>query len=169
MPVEWALSIVDPIFKGNGDAKNSSCHRAVKRPEHGMKVVKMVSGKRHCRIVSVDEMQFDFMLQRGTIDAVFILRRLQEGYDAKWKKLYMCFVDLMKSLEASESNDLIVNLGKTIVMVCGGITMDDMFKTKVDPCAVCSLRVRANSVFCVQCGKWIHGRCARLKMVGTKF
>ena len=65
MPVEWALSIVVLIFKGNGDAKNSSCHRAVKCPEHGMIMVEMVSGKRHCRIVSVDEMQIGFMLQRN--------------------------------------------------------------------------------------------------------
>ena len=26
----------------------------------------------------------------------------------------------------------------------------------------------ANSVLCVQCGKWIHGRCARVKMVTAK-
>ena len=36
------------------------------------------------------------MPERGTIDAVFILRRLQEEYHAKGKKLYMCFVDLEK-------------------------------------------------------------------------
>ena len=34
--------------------------------------------KRFCRIVSVDEMQFGFISERGTIDAVFILRRMQE-------------------------------------------------------------------------------------------
>ena len=40
-------------------------------------------------IVNVDEMQFGFMSERGTIDAVFILRRLQEEYYAKGKKLYV--------------------------------------------------------------------------------
>ena len=35
--------------------------------------------------MSVDEMQFDFMPERGTIDAVFILRKLQEEYCAKGK------------------------------------------------------------------------------------
>ena len=34
------------------------------------------------------------MLGKGTIDAVFILTRLQEEYLDKEKKLYMCFVDL---------------------------------------------------------------------------
>ena len=50
---------------------------------HGMKVVERVFDKGLCRIVSVDEMQFGFMPERGTIDAVFILRRLQEEYHAK--------------------------------------------------------------------------------------
>ena len=34
---------------------------------------------------------------RGTIDAVFILRRMQKEYNAKGKKLYMCFMDLKKA------------------------------------------------------------------------
>ena len=50
--------------------------------EHGMKVVERVFEKRLCRIVSVDKMQFGFMSERGTIDAVIILRRMQE-YNAK--------------------------------------------------------------------------------------
>ena len=44
-------------------------------------------------------MQFCFMPERGTIDAVFILRRLQEVYHAKGKKQYMCFVDIEKAFD----------------------------------------------------------------------
>ena len=33
---------------------------------------------------------------RETIDTVFILRRMQDEYHAKGKKLYMCLVDLIK-------------------------------------------------------------------------
>ena len=40
--------------------------------------------------------------------------------------------------------------------------------SKVDPCGVCGLRVRANSVLCTVCGKWIHGRCAGVKRVTGK-
>ena len=43
-----------------------------------------------------------------------------------------------------------------------------MSKSKVEPCGVCSLRVKANSVLCVQCGRWIHGRCAGVKSVTPK-
>ena len=44
-----------------------------------------------------------------------------------------------------------------------------MSKSKVDPYGVCSLRVKTNSVLCVQCGKWIHGRFATMKRVTPKF
>ena len=37
-------------------------------------------------------------LRIGTIDAVSILKRMQE-YHAKEKKLYMCFVDLKKAFD----------------------------------------------------------------------
>ena len=39
----------------------------------------------------------------------------------------------------------------------------------MDPRGVCSLRVRANSVLSVQCGRRTHGRCAGVKRVTPKF
>ena len=74
------------IFNGKGNIRNCSCYGAVKLLEHGMKVVERFFEKRLCRIVSVDEMQFGLMPERGTIDAVFILRRMQEDYQAKGKR-----------------------------------------------------------------------------------
>ena len=64
-----------------------------------MKVVERVLEERFCRIVFVGEMQFDFMPERGTIDAVFILRRMQGEYHAKGRKLYMSLVDLEKAFD----------------------------------------------------------------------
>ena len=64
-----------------------------------MKVVERVLDKRLCRIVSADQMQFDFMPERRILDAVFIPRRMQEEYHDKGKKLYMCFVDLVKAFD----------------------------------------------------------------------
>ena len=52
-----------------------------------------------------------------------------------------------------------------MVMICDGITQDSMSRSKVDTCSVSSMRVKANSALCVQCGKWIHGRCARVTKV----
>ena len=47
-----------------------------------------------------------------------------------------------------ESKGFKINLGKTKVMVCGGITKEGVSKSKVDPCGVCNLIVKANP-FCV--------------------
>ena len=44
-------------------------------------------------------MQYGFMPGRGTIDAIFILRQLQEKYLGKKKCLYYCFVDLEKAFD----------------------------------------------------------------------
>ena len=62
---------------------------------------------------------------------------------------------LLKWKEAFESKGLNVNLGKT--NVSSSITQGGLSKSNVDPCGVCSLMVKANSVLCVQCGRWIHG------------
>ena len=37
--------------------------------------------------------------------------------------------------------------------------------SRVDPCAKCGKRVMVNSVMCTKCGKWVYGRCARMKRV----
>ena len=69
--------------------------------------------------------------------------------------------------KAFERKGLEVNLGISKMIVNGGITKDGLSKSKFDQCGVCSLRV--NSVFCVQCGKWIRGRRAGVKRVTAKF
>ena len=61
---------------------------AVKLLEHGMKVVESVSA---------NEVQFCFMPE--TMDAVFIMRRMQEEYHANGEKFFMCFVDLEKAFD----------------------------------------------------------------------
>ena len=40
-----------------------------------------------------------------------------------------------------------------------------IFKSKVDPCVECDKSVKANSVMCTKCGKWVRGRCAKMKRV----
>ena len=47
--------------------------------------------------VSINNMQFGFMAGRGTSDAIFILRELQEKYLQKKKNMYFAFVDLEKA------------------------------------------------------------------------
>ena len=52
----------------------------------------------------------------------------------------------LKWKEALQSKGWKINLGETKVMVSSVITNDRLSKSKVDPCGVCSLRVKANSV-----------------------
>ena len=65
--------------------------------------------------------------------------------------------------EAFERKGLKVNLEKTKVMVSG--SKGEIFKSKVDPCAKYGKKVMANLVMCTKCGKWVHGRCAKMKRV----
>ena len=52
--------------------------------------------------MSIDNMQFGFMPGKGTTDAIFIMRQVQEKHQAKKKKLYYAFVDLEKAFESQE-------------------------------------------------------------------
>ena len=72
IPDEWALSVVVPIFKRNGDAMRCLAYKGVKLLEHAMKIVEKVLERRMRHMVKVDEMQFGFMPGKGTIDAVLI-------------------------------------------------------------------------------------------------
>jgi len=44
-------------------------------------------------------MQFGFMKGKGTTDAIFIARQMQENFIVKGKKLYFGFVDLEKAFD----------------------------------------------------------------------
>ena len=90
---EWKTSVVVPILKGKGDVMNCGSYRGVRLLEHGMKIIETVLEKRIRALVDFDEAQFGFMPGKGTIDALFLVRRLQEEYRAKDKRMFMCFVD----------------------------------------------------------------------------
>ena len=76
----------------------------------------------------------------------------------------------IKWKEAFQRKGLRVSLAKTKMVVSGSIAKDDLSITKVNPCGgFCSLRVKANSALCVQCGMWIYCRCAGVKIVTTEF
>ena len=65
-----------------------------------MKVLERVLEKRiRCRL-SIDNMHFGLMPGKGTTDAIFIMRQVQEKHQAKKKKmLYYAFVDLEKAFD----------------------------------------------------------------------
>ena len=99
MPKDWKTFVMVPIYKEKGDVTNCGAYRGVKLLEHEMKIVERVLKKRIRALVEVDDVQFGFMPGRGTTDTLFIVRRMQEEYREKDKRLYMCFVDLEKAFD----------------------------------------------------------------------
>ena len=99
LPEEWMLSSLVPIFKGKGDPLNPNSHRGIKLLKHAFKLYEKILDGRLREVVDVDKMQYGFMPGRGTVDAVFVLRRLMEKFRAKNKKLFFVFVDLEKAFD----------------------------------------------------------------------
>ena len=91
MPDEWKTSVIVPIFKGKGDVMSCGSYRGVKLLEHAMKIVERVLERRIRTLVNLNEMQFGSLPGKGTVHAIFIVRKMQEEYQKKDKKLYMCF------------------------------------------------------------------------------
>ena len=52
-----------------------------------MKVLERVIEARIRKIVKIDEMQFEFSRGKGTTDAIFIVRQVQEKFLGKQKEL----------------------------------------------------------------------------------
>ena len=96
---KWKISVVVPIFKGKGDVMDCGAYRGVKLLEHTMKIEERMLENRIRGLVTIDDMQFGFMPGKGTTHALFILRRIQEEFREREKKLYMYFVDLEKAFD----------------------------------------------------------------------
>jgi len=62
-----------------------------------LKVVERIFEQRIRQQIDTDDMQFGFMKGKGTTDAIFVVRQMQEKFRAKGKKLYFGFVDLEKA------------------------------------------------------------------------
>ena len=86
MPSDWEMSIIINCFKGKGDAVEHENFR-------GLKVFEGVIEKYIREAVNIDDMQFGFMPGKGTMDAIFITRIMQERFLATKKDLYFTFVD----------------------------------------------------------------------------
>jgi hypothetical protein len=99
IPQDWYHSISVPIYKGKGDPLECGSYRAVKLLEHTMKVVERVLEKRIREQIKIEEMQFGFMPGKGTTDAIFIARQMQEKFVDKKRDAYFAFIDLEKAFD----------------------------------------------------------------------
>ena len=99
IPKDWQTSVIVNCFKGKGDALECGNYRGLKLLDHVMKVFERVIEKLIWEKVDIDAMQFGFMPGKGTTDAIFLVRQLQEKYLGKKKKLFFAFVNLEKAFD----------------------------------------------------------------------
>src|SRR5207245_3229491 len=100
VPADWCKSWMISIYKGKGDAMECGSYRGIKLLEHAMKVFeRVIEARVRDKIDKIDNMQFGFSPGKGTTDAIFIVRQLQEKYLAKKKDLWMAFIDLEKAFD----------------------------------------------------------------------
>ena len=59
--------------------------------EHAMKTVGRVLDRRIRTLVNLNKMPFRFMPGKGTVDAIFIVRRMQEEYHNKGQEVVYVF------------------------------------------------------------------------------
>ena len=99
LPEEWMLSLLVQGFRAKRDPLNSNSYRGIKLLEHGIKLYKKVFDRHLSEVLDIDKMQYGFMPGKGTIDTVFVLRRLNEKFRVKNKKLFFIFVELEKAFD----------------------------------------------------------------------
>ena len=73
--------------------------RGLKLTEQSMKILERIVDGLIRQVVYIDDSQFGFVTGRGTTDANFLVRQLQEKYLAVNKRLYMAYVDLEKAFD----------------------------------------------------------------------
>ena len=84
--------------------------------------------------MKVDQMHFGFMPGRSTVDAIFILMRMQESYLEKNRKLFICFVVLEKAFDRVPRKVIKWALRKKLVperLVQAIMSMYKLAKTRV--------------------------------------
>ena len=64
-----------------------------------MKVLERVVKKKVRDSVNLNDVQLEFWPGKGTTDAIFIVRQVQEKYLAQGKELWIAFVDLEKAFD----------------------------------------------------------------------
>ena len=99
VPDEWNESYIINLFKGKGDTFECGNYRGLKLLDVLQKVLERILVIIIRKQISIDGMQFGFMPGRGTTDAIFILRQMQEKYVGKKRDLFFAFVDLEKAFD----------------------------------------------------------------------
>ena len=97
VPVGWTRSYLIKIYKDKGDPLPCKNFRGIELLEVGLKVLEKVMDKRLRKAVTIGDAQFGFQPEKETIDAMFILRQVQEKVLEKREKSFVAVLDLEKA------------------------------------------------------------------------
>ena len=117
VPSDWEQSCTVCLYKGKGDALERGNYLGLKLTEQVMKILERIVDSLIRQLVSIDNSQFGFVPGRGTTDAIFVVRQLQEKYLAAKKRLHG-FRRPGEGISSSTSEGHLVGAEKTW---CGGV------------------------------------------------
>jgi Reverse transcriptase (RNA-dependent DNA polymerase) len=104
MPDEWRRSILELIFNNKGDIQSCTNYRGIKLMSYNMKLWKRVIEYRLRKLTTVYKYQFDFMPERSTMEAIFLIRQLMKRHQEQKNDLHMIFIDLDKAYDKISRN-----------------------------------------------------------------
>ena len=99
VPTDWEQSFIVCLYRGKGDALDRGNYQGLELTKQAMKILERIIDGLIRQEVSINDSQFGFVPVRGSTDAIFVVRQLQEKYLAVNKRLYMAFVDLEKAFD----------------------------------------------------------------------
>jgi len=88
MSESWRRSVLIPLYKGKGDAKECSNYRRLKMLEHAMKILERVFERRIRGAITISDIQMGFMPGKSTVDSIFAVRQLVEKPETVGKDLF---------------------------------------------------------------------------------
>ena len=112
VPSDWEQSFIVCLDKGKGGVLERGNYCGIKPTEQVTKILERIVDGLIRQLVSIDDSQFGFVPGRGTTDAIFVVRQLQQKYLAANKRLHG------EGIWSSTSEGHLVGAEK---MWCGGM------------------------------------------------
>ena len=87
VPSGWEQSSIVCLYKGKGHTLERGNYRGLKLTKQVMKILERIVDGLTRQLMSIDDSQLGFVHGRGTTDAIFVVRQLQEKLptrDSTW-------------------------------------------------------------------------------------
>ena len=92
MAAEWKLNTLVNCYKGKGNSFEIGNYRELKLTDQILEIAERIIQKLVTKQVDIDKMQFRFIPECRTTNAIFILKQLQEKYVAIRSSAWGCFM-----------------------------------------------------------------------------